>query len=509
MKKLPEHEHIALTTLSRLERPARFDSLVAQSGLDQSKLMAAAVSLEKQNLISIREETGAVISLADKGKTYAEELFPERKALEAIQDAGGKVKISALARLISIPGVDSRRIIKWLSSKGWCTKEEDNLVITDAGKKATGKKGQDEMLVDVLSQKGTTDTKYLRESGIDVETAQQLLRGRAGIIKVKSKKLRLMDLTGKGEKLLLEGVEPVKEATTLTYEMLATGKWREISLKSYDVNLPSAVSYPGKSHPLRRIIDEARQVFLEMGFTEIVSPYVDSSFWVFDALFQPQDHPAREMQDTFYLSAPKQSKLPPRKLVEPVKATHQDGGKTGSTGWGYKWDTEKAKRNVLRTHTTATTIRHLAAHPEPPQKVFNIGKNFRREKITFKHLMEFYQVDGIVIDEKASLSTLLGTLVEFYKKMGFPKVVFRPSFFPYTEPSVEAFAWLEAKDAWIELGGAGIFRAEVTQPFNCRVPVLAWGLSIERVAMMRFGLSDIRNLYWSDIDWLRRTELCR
>ena len=509
MRKLPENEYVALTTLSRLERPAPFDSLVAQSGMDQSKLMAAAISLKEQDLIVIQEEAGTLISLADSGKIYADQLFPERRALKAIQDAGGKVKISTLAQLIDIPDLDSRRIVKWLSQKGWCAKEEDNLVVTDKGKQAATKKGQDEMLVDVLSQKGTADIKSLKENGIDVEAAQRLLKGRTRIVKVRSKKLRLVNLTEKGKKLVSEGIEPEKQATTLTYEMLATGKWREVSLKSYDVSLPGAVTYPGKSHPLRRIIDEARQVFLEMGFTEIVSPYVDSSFWVFDALFQPQDHPAREMQDTFYMSAPRRSKLPPKKFVEPVKATHQDGGKTGSTGWGYKWDIEKARRNVLRTHTTATTIRYLAAHPEPPQKVFNIGRNFRREKITFKHLIEFYQVDGIVIDEKASLSTLLGTLAEFYKKMGFPKVVFRPSFFPYTEPSVEAFAWLEAKDAWIELGGAGIFRAEVTRPLNCHVPVLAWGLSIERIAMMRFGLSDIRKLYWSDIDWLREAELCR
>ena len=509
MKRLPEHEYIALITLSRLERPVPFDSLVAQSDMDQSKLMAAAVSLKEQDLIVIQEEAGNVISLGDNGKIYAEKLFPERRALKAVQDAGGKVNISDLSRFIAIPGIDSRRIIKWLSKKGWCAKEEGNLVVTEKGKQAARKKGQDEILVDLLSRKGTVDTKYLKENGIDVEAAQQLLKGRSGIVKIKSKKLRLIDLTEKGRMVVLEGIEPVKQATMLTYKMLATGKWRQISLKSYDVNLPSPVMYPGKSHPLRRIIDEARQVFLEMGFTEIVSPYVESSFWVFDALFQPQDHPAREMQDTYYMSTPKQSKLPPKKLVEPVKATHQNGGKTGSTGWGYKWDIEKAKRNVLRTHTTATTIRHLAAHPDPPQKVFNIGKNFRREKITFKHLIEFYQVDGLVIDEKASLSTLLGTLTEFYKKMGFPKVVFRPSFFPYTEPSLEAFAWLEAKDVWIELGGAGIFRAEVTQPLNCHVPVLAWGLSIERVAMMRFGLSDIRKLYWSDIDWLREAELCR
>lgn len=509
MKGIPENEHLILTALARLEKPVSFSRLVTECGMDQSKLMAAAVSLKEQGLIAIAEEEGIVISLAEKGRTYPVELLPERRALEAIEHAGGKVEIAALDHLIAAPGLDSRRIVKWLCSKGWCSKEGNNLVITRRGRNALGEKGLDEMLIEMLHRHGPTDSRYLKEKGLDLETALKLLKGRTGIIKTKSKKLRSLYLTRKGERLLAEGIEPVSESTALTYEMLATGKWRDVRFKSYDVDIPSAVIYPGKSHPLRRIIDEARDVFLEMGFTEISSPLVESSFWDFDALYQPQDHPAREMQDTFYMTIPGKSKLPPRKFVDPVKAAHENGGNTGSTGWGYKWDTEKAKRNVLRTHTTATTIRHLATHPEPPQKVFNIGTVFRREKITFKNLMEFYQVDGIVIDEKANLSTLLGTLAEFYRKMGFPKVAFRPSFFPYTEPSVEAFAWLKTKDAWIELGGAGIFRAEVTRPFNCRVPVLAWGLSIERVTMMRFGLSDIRKLYWSDIDWLRKAELCR
>jgi phenylalanyl-tRNA synthetase alpha chain len=471
--------------------------------------MAAAVSLVDQELVSIEEKAGTVISISDRGRSYAVDLFPERRALDTIKKAGGKVKISGLEHLLTIPDMDTRRIIKWLIQKEWCRKEEDSLVITPTGEKAFSLKGQDEILIDTLLDRGSADTETLKGDGVDTEEALKLLKGRPGIVKVKSRTFRSLDLTEQGLDQVSKGIEPLKEASVLTYEMLATGKWKDVRLKAYDVDLPSAAVYPGKSHPLRRIVDEARQAFLTMGFTEINSPHVEMSFWVFDALYQPQDHPAREMQDTFYLSLPKESKLPDREFVDAVKATHENGGTTGSTGWGYAWDPRVARTNVLRTHTTATTIRYLAKHPAPPAKVFNIGRVFRREKTTYKHLVEFYQVDGIVIDEKANLSTLLGSLTQFYKKMGFPKVSFRPSFFPYTEPSVEAFGWLESKKAWIELGGAGIFRAEVTRPFNCDVPVLAWGLSMERVAMMRFGLNDIRKLYWSDLDWLREAELCR
>jgi phenylalanyl-tRNA synthetase alpha chain len=289
--------------------------------------------------------------------------------------------------------------------------------------------------------------------------------------------------------------------------MLVSGEWKDVTFKKYDVKLESAHVQPGKTHPLRKIIDEVRQVFLEMGFTEIESPVVDTSFWVFDALFQPQDHPAREMQDTFFTNPPEFGALPAEELVRRVKEVHETGGDTGSLGWRYDWSEEKARRVVLRTHTTATTIRYLAEHPDPPSKVFSVDRVFRREKVTFKHLPEFIQVDGIIVDEGASLSTLLGTLSEFYRKMGVTELKFRPSFFPYTEPSAEPYAFFRGE--WMELGGSGVFRPEVTRPLGCKVPVLAWGLGLERLAMVRFGVEDIRELYFTDLDWVRGIPLCR
>jgi len=294
----------------------------------------------------------------------------------------------------------------------------------------------------------------------------------------------------------------------LTPEILASGKWRDVVFRKYDPGLATSPKYPGKEHPLQRVIQEIRQAFFEMGFEEVASPTVDTAFWVFDALFQPQDHPAREMQDTFYVAEPKRGQLPDDKLVEAVARTHENGGDTGSTGWRYKWDIEKARQLVLRTHTTSASIRALAANPKPPRKVFCIGKTFRREATDQTHLAEFMQIDGIIIDEQATLATLFGTLEAFYKKMGAEEVRFRPSFFPYTEPSAEVFAKM-GKLGWVEMCGSGVFRPEVTQPLGCKVPVLAWGGGVERIAMLRFGLDDIRKLYMADIDWLRQAKLSR
>ena len=320
---------------------------------------------------------------------------------------------------------------------------------------------------------------------------------------------RFVSLTESGRALWEKGVQVRKQINQLTSELLVSGGWRDVDLRPYDVRLEAEPAYPGKDHPLVRVFQKTRRVFFELGFTEIVSPYVESSFWDFDALFQPQDHPAREMQDTFYIERPRRCRLPADEIVEAVRRTHEDGGDTGSVGWGYTWDRDLASRPVLRTHTTATTIRALAASPHPPRKVFCVGPVFRRETVDYKHLPMFHQVDGIIIDEQASFATLLGTLRAFYTKMGFTRFQFRPGFFPYTEPSVEVFVWSDKKHDWVEMGGSGMFRPEVTEPFGCKTPVLAWGLGLERLAMFLYDLTSIGELYRSHLSWLKETPLCR
>jgi phenylalanyl-tRNA synthetase alpha chain len=363
-----------------------------------------------------------------------------------------------------------------------------------------------------------------------------LLGKRPEIAKIKKRTERILSLTDTGKK---QPFKKVIERNTLTPEDLESGAWREIKLRPYDVKLAAKDVYPAKVHPLRKIIEQTRRAFLEMGFAEVVSPMVESAFWNFDALFQPQDHPAREMQDTFYMRHPATTPLPGEKgekgvrnhfssrdsdrshndetkvpdtfcdILDNVRRTHEDGWETGSEGWGYTWSPERSRQVVLRTHTTAATIRALAANPNPPGKFFCVGWTYRNETISFKHLPVFHQVDGIIIDEEANLASLMGTLQEFYSKMGFGRVKFKPAFYPYTEPSVDVVVYMESRGKWIEMGGAGIFRPEVTLPLGCKYPVLAWGLGIERLAMIRFGLSDIRELYGTNLSELEKVPLCR
>jgi len=504
MTRLPEVEYRILAGLEP-GKAVPVAELVERTGADQSLVMAGATLLSQRGLVAVAEESEEEFSLTEDGRQAAT-AFPERLALASIKAAGAGVAMQELAALLGKG--DVRAEVKWLTRKGWCRRDAGILIVTGKGDAALAGKGADEELVEKLAAMGSATESQLAAAGVDLTAALELLKGRNELLKRRRRSNRSLSLTREGADLKASGIEPAQEITQLTPELLASGKWREVTFKKYDPELATASRYPGKEHPLQRVIQEARRAFFEMGFEEVASPVVETAFWDFDALFQPQDHPAREMQDTFYMAVPARGRLPDEELVRRVALTHENGGDTGSTGWRYKWDRAKAEQVVLRTHTTATTIRALAANPNPPRKVFSIGKVFRRENVDQTHLPEFIQIDGIIIDEQANLRTLFGTLSEFYLKMGAKEVRFRPSFFPYTEPSAEAFAYVEGL-GWIEMCGSGVFRPEVTQPLGCRTPVIAWGGGLERVAMLRFGLDDIRQLYWADIDWLKGAKLCR
>lgn len=281
-----------------------------------------------------------------------------------------------------------------------------------------------------------------------------------------------------------------------------TGKkinWSQFT-EEFDVNVPGRNAPLGKNHPITKITKRIKTIMSELGFQEMEGDIIESSFWNFDALFQPQDHPARELADTFYLKST--MPLPDdEKLVERVKKTHEEG-------WKYKWDAGEASKAVLRTHTTCLSARYLAAMKDKgPRKYFAIGRVFRNEATDYKHLAEFHQVEGIIVWENARFTDLLGVLKEFYRKLGFEKIRFRPSYFPYTEPSLEIEVFFEEKEQWMELGGAGMFRPEVSIPLAGIYPVLAWGLSLERPLMLSLELEDIRALYRNDIDFLTSVRL--
>ncbi len=243
-----------------------------------------------------------------------------------------------------------------------------------------------------------------------------------------------------------------------------------------------------------------------MGFKEMEGNLLQSSFWNFDALFTAQDHPVREMQDTFFLSKKYERELPDKKIIKAVKESHEKGVDR-SKGWQYNWSEKEAKRIILRTHTTCLSSQTLAKldKKDIPAKFFAIGKCFRNETVDWSHGFEFNQTEGIVVSPGLNFRHLLGYLKEFFNKMGFEKIRFRPSYFPYTEPSVEIDVWHPEKKIWLELGGAGIFRPEVTIPLlGEKITVLAWGPGFDRMIMDYYEIKDLRETYKNDLTKLRK-----
>lgn len=509
MRKFPSDQFEIFRYLSSRNEFSPVSDIVSATGLDQTLVSAFAKIFGDQGLVEVSENRSREFSPRQPGMDAATFGFPERLVASAVQLNGGSADIKEVP---AMSGLDSRAVgqsLRWLTGKGWGSKTGLLIFVASA---PPAELGADEVFIRALAGTGVLNEADFSSAGLDttcIEKALELLKGRESWFSVKERIVRGLRLSSSGREMFSQGIAPAEEVGQLTSEMLMNGFWRDAILKRYDVTLDAEKAPAGRIHPFMKVIDQTRKVFLELGFDEVSSPYAESGFWDFDALFQPQDHPAREMQDTFFLSRPSQCSLPDPALVSRVKATHENGGGTGSVGWCYDWNPEKARQAVLRTHTTASTIRALAARPEGPRKVFCVGRVFRRETIDFKHLPVFFQVDGIIVDEKASFATLLGTLESFYKKMGFEKFQFRPAFFPYTEPSVEIFVWHDRKKDWIEMGGAGIFRPEVTVPLGCDCPVLAWGLGLERIAMFTYELNDIREIYLPDLKWLREVPSCQ
>jgi len=279
--------------------------------------------------------------------------------------------------------------------------------------------------------------------------------------------------------------------------------YKKQRFRKYDISAGAPKIYGGKKHFVNQSIEYARKIWSEMGFKEMSGSLAMTSFWNFDALFTAQDHPVREMQDTFFLGT--KGRLPDKKIVNAVKEAHESGVQ-GSKGWQYSWKEEEAKKVVLRTHTTCLSAQTLSKLKEKdiPAKYFSVGKCFRNETLDWSHGFEFNQTDGIVVDENANFRNLLGYLKEFFMKMGFSDVKFVPSYFPYTEPSVEVYGYLKEKKVWIEIGGAGMLRPEVVVPLLGKyVPVLAWGPGFDRTLMDYYKIQDLRELYSNDIKQLR------
>lgn len=438
------------------------ETLGTSTKLSPDQIRRGIEWLKLKDLAIVDESITSLISLGKNGLESFQKGLPERRLLDLLTN--GPRKLSDLQQELGSvfgPAIGISRKNNWVEATS------DQISVKNAPPLLPGEK--------TLKQIGTNT---FSQDQIDKNDLSILLKRPDFIIETISK-AKIITLTDSAKSIILSD---------------STG--------AIDVEATVPETFVARTHPLKDTIDEIREIFVTLGFSEIIGNMTQSSFWNFDALFTPQDHPARELQDTFYLDGISAKKIATPEQIRKVSESHKKN-------WRYFWDINEARKMVLRTHTTGVTIKHLAENKPDEARIFSLGRVFRNEKVSYKHLVEFNQIEGVVVGKDANLRNLMGIQREFYKRIGITKIKFWPTFFPYTEPSLQTMVYNEKLGKWIELFGMGIFRPEVTKPLGITKPVLAWGGGIERIAMLKYGLDDVREFYNNNLNWLRSATKCQ
>ena len=486
-----------------LNNDMSIEEISKESGLQEIEVTRAIQWMNNKEILTIKEEILETIKIEKNGELYQKIGLPEIRFLKTLNEYDelpeneliSKAELSKEEIMVCIGQLKQKQAID--------VKKENGLIfkITDNGRKIANEKNE---LQEFLSKNFPIKKEEMTS---DDKKAFDLLIKRKEMVSLDIRKKKTIHLTKIGHELIKQDITSIEVIDKITPQILKEKSWKEKEFRTYDVkiNVPK-IDY-GKRHFVNQSILYMKKIWTDLGFQEMQGSFVQTSFKDLDCLFVPQDHPARTMQDTFYLKDPKIGKLP--LWYKKVKDAHENGGDTGSTGWGGVWSKEIAEENLLRTHTTVLSAEYLRKiHDKEfntPIKFFSVNKVFRNEALDWKHLFEFNQVEGIVIDKNANVSHLKGYLREFFGKMGFTDIRMRPAHFPYTEPSFEVDVFDPKRKTWIELGGAGIFRPEVTKTLiGEEIPVLAWGIGMERIIVPYFELNDLRDLYRNDLKQLKR-----
>ncbi|PIU81880.1 hypothetical protein COS70_02425 [Candidatus Micrarchaeota archaeon CG06_land_8_20_14_3_00_50_6] len=481
--------------LAAMEQGRDYDvpSLAVATGLDPGAVMKGIAWLEEKGALAKSVSISKKTEITDEGKHYIDNKFPENRVYDKVVAAGENgAPMSAFDAEETRIGLGLARKSGWIapqqSPNGFTFRKGTAPAVDKAKELKAIKLGpHTQYLVEFMERK-LCETIEKKSVSVKLTESGAALRKDASMPTARSSTIP-------------SNADIAAPINTITSDFIRAKAWKDtgVEIRGYNVLAPVEVPFAAKRHIVGRAIRRIKDIFLSLGFEEMGGSLIEAGFWNFDVLFQPQDHPARELADTFYLDkAVKLGSGGERALIKRVKEVHENA-------WGMPWLEAEASKCVLRTHTTAVSARYLAklAGSKIKKKYFSVGKVYRNESIDFKHLAEFHQIEGIIVDENATFADLLGTLKQFYSRLGFEKIRFMPSYFPYTEPSLEIEVYFEDRKEWLELGGAGIFRPEVSKPLCGRYPVLAFGLSMERPLMLKLGISDIRILYENNMTLLR------
>ena len=498
MVEISQNEARVLKTLADSGGKSTLEGLAKKSGLADSAVARAVLNLSQNQLVKEKVEKRTELSLTDEGRTFARVGLPERIILLEVKNRGGRLSLKEALQYSKLAEKYGSIATGWISRKKWGTVEKSGSDLVIVARSEAPVDDDEEVLARLKK-----DVLILEELPSILKEAALRLTKR-NLVESRVKNDREVEITEAGRNIGTTA-RSQPDVSSLTGDMIVSGEWEKVKLRSYNVSSAVPRTFPGKYHPYLRFLRIVKRKLVALGFREAVGPLVETAFINCDCLYMPQDHPAREIHDLYYLKDPSRASLEEYdSLVDRVAQTHENGWKTGSTGWRYKFSRDEASKLILRSHGTALSVRTMLSKDlQIPGKYFAIARCFRPDMLDKTHLTEFNQAEGIVLDSSLNLRNLLGILEMFAKEVaGADKVRFKPDYFPFTEPSVELQAYREGF-GWMEFGGSGIFRPEVTEPLGVKVPVLAWGLGIDRLYMMSRKIQDIRQLFTSDLEWIR------
>lgn len=461
--------------------------------------------LTGKNLLDEARRTQSVVyELTELGHSFAKEGFPDERIV-ALLEKEGALRMPEIAGKLGLENRDIGSAFGQLSKEGVLSMDGEKKV------SATGKGPSPRMkAIRTLLNKAVQEG-HVEHSGLNGDEQEAIgkiskKRGASGVpFKASDREeiVYVMNDTGKqAREALVRSCVTGEEIGAVTPEMLSKGSWKEKSFREYNIHSPANRVLLGRRNPYGEYLHWVKDKLTSLGFEEFDGPLVETEFWNGDALFMPQFHSARDIHDVYYVKNPSHAREIQQPYLDQVAAAHENGWKTGSRGWGYSFDRDFTRRQILRSQGTVLSAKQLPK-AKVPGKYFGVVRCFRYDQVDATHGADFYQTEGIVLGEDVNLRTLLGLLKMFAEEIaGAEDVKYVPGYFPFTEPSIEVHI-KHPELGWFELGGSGIFRPEVSRALGIDVPVLAWGLGIDRMALMHLGLNDLRELFSSDIENVR------
>ncbi|MEM0360479.1 MAG: phenylalanine--tRNA ligase subunit alpha [Candidatus Diapherotrites archaeon] len=477
---LSEIEVKTLATIS--EGKKTIAEISEKTGMPMDSVRRALAWLKEKGMAAIGEGE-EILLLNEKGIEAINKGTPEKRLIEALKKLGGKAVLQNALKESEMQANEFNAALGIAKRQSLIVFSEGNVSLTGLEKEWNSK---DDYCLEKIKEK-TKGKQEIPLKCLENECITTILqRGFGKTKKIEMSQNTIAEITIEGKKAL------------------------EIALKlktrSYNIFGEVPPLYIGKKQPYARFLEQVRRKLITMGFKEMETPSIVQEFYNFDVLFQPQNHPARDWASTYQLKQPKFGDLPEKKIVKAVKAAHENGASTGSKGWQYKWSEETAKKLMPAAHGTAHSARQLVKGVQSPSKYFSIARCYRPDTVDRTHLIEFNQLEGIIVGD-FSFKHLLGMLKQFAEEIAHAKKVrFMPDYYPFTEPSVQMSAF-HPELGWIEFGGAGMFRPEMLEPLGIKHQVLAWGLGIDRLAMFKLGISDVRELFSQKLDWLREEKM--